>query len=324
MLILVTWAIASLSLMAAVLGVRSLFALSFSQRLERQLQARYIARAGIEQALAQLDADPTEKTDGLAERWRDLPEVFQEQPLGNGSFSVSYPGWDGVLQVQREKYGFLDEERKLPLNKADTQMLRALFLQAPDMTDERAKIIADSIADWRDADTDKSPDGAESFYYLGREHSYECKNAPFENIEELLFVQGMPPGLMDWAASLLSVHSAQVNLNTAGREVLTALGLSAAGVNGIVFYRAGEDNIEGTPDDRAVASVSAASGELAQYCPQEDLARLAQLAAQQLLSAGAKTFEVRVTADAERDAASRVRVRAVLDRQGKVLAWHEE
>ena len=313
-LILVTWTVASLSLLAAVLGVRSLFALSFSQRMERQLQSRAIALAGIELALTELDRDSTPSEDGLGETWMDNPVVFQSFQVGRGEVSLSYG----------DRYGFTDEERKLPLNKAPPAALHNLFIQVPGVTVEEVNVIVDSILDWRDADKEKQPEGAENFYYLGQDPAYECKDAPFENVEELLFVQGVTPEILDWVSPHLTVYgSGKVNLNTADRETLKALGLSQEGVNGIVFYRAGEDNTEGTVDDRMLSAVSAATTELAAFCPVEDLNRLAQLDAQQLLAVGSKAFDLRVTAWVEGDAASEARVQAVMDRTGRILAWRE-
>lgn len=321
-LILVTWTIASLSVLAAVLGARSLFALSFAQRMERQLQSRSLVWAGVERALSALETDTTPDIDGLADDWRNSPERFQFA-LGRGEVKLSYPAIDTASGRRAENYGFLDEERKLPLNTAPRLALMNLFLQLPGITEEEATVIVDSIEDWRDADKEKKDYGAENFYYLGLEPPYECKDGPFENVEELLFVRGVTPELYEQAAPYLTARGKKVNLNTADPRVLRLLGLSEAGVNGIVFYRAGEDNIEGTADDRALAAVSAASTELQTHCPQEDLNRLAQLDAQQLLSVSSKIFELLLTARVDDDPGSETRVRALMDREGRVLAWAE-
>jgi type II secretory pathway component PulK len=79
-------------------------------------------------------------------------------------------------------YGLVDEAGKLNLNTATVDMLS----QLPGMTDQ----LAASIIDWRDADDDVTPNGAESSTYLAMQPSYSCKNAPFESIEELAWVYG--------------------------------------------------------------------------------------------------------------------------------------
>jgi hypothetical protein len=67
-----------------------------------------------------------------------------------------------------------------------------MLLKLPGMTDE----IADSIIDWRDTDEQVSATGAESEYYQSLQPPYQCKNGPFETVEELLLVKGMTPELL--------------------------------------------------------------------------------------------------------------------------------
>ena len=80
------------------------------------------------------------------------------------------------------EYGLVDEASKLNLNTATLAMLKAL----PGMTDD----FAAAIIDWRDADDDVTPGGAESSTYAQKKPAYKAKNAPFESIEELALVSG--------------------------------------------------------------------------------------------------------------------------------------
>lgn len=80
-------------------------------------------------------------------------------------------------------FALADEGAKLDLNKATTTMLEAL----PRMTPE----LAAAIVDWRDTDDEPSPGGAENETYLARNPAYECKNGPFESVQELRLVYGM-------------------------------------------------------------------------------------------------------------------------------------
>ena len=296
-LILVIWTISSLSLLAATLSARCVSDLSRTQRLEGQLQARYIARAGISRAIQRLKADSTPT------------EWFDQQKFGDGVYSIS---------------GFRDEERAIPLNQASAEILTRLFLQSGLLKEADAQALADAIIDWRDEDQEKGPYGAEDFYYLGLDHPYECKDAPFENLEELLLVRGMTPELFTWAAPSLTVRgSGRVNLNTAGPTVLRALGLSESGVNGVVFYRSGEDNIPGTADDRVFSSPAQAVSELSKLCPVEDLNRLAQLDRQQMLCAASREFELWVLAQTAEQEETQAHIRCVVDRTGQVKEWQE-
>jgi len=79
-------------------------------------------------------------------------------------------------------FGLVDEASKLNLNTATREMLEAL----PGMTAE----LAAAIIDWRDADEELTPDGAESQNYLLGDPAYNCKNSRFETVEELRLVKG--------------------------------------------------------------------------------------------------------------------------------------
>ena len=82
----------------------------------------------------------------------------------------------------KDEYGLVDEAAKLNINTATLAMLKAL----PGMTDD----FAAAIIDWRDADDDVTPGGAESSTYAQKKPAYKAKNAPFESIEELALLNG--------------------------------------------------------------------------------------------------------------------------------------
>jgi type II secretory pathway component PulK len=79
-------------------------------------------------------------------------------------------------------FGLVDEASKLNLNIATTEMIQTL----PRMTVE----LAAAVKDWRDADEDVTPGGAESETYSRLNPPYRCKNANFESIDELRLVSG--------------------------------------------------------------------------------------------------------------------------------------
>lgn len=317
-LVVVVWVIALLSFLAAALGSEGVFALDLTNRLTQQLQASYIARAGVRHALAVLERDVTPTYDALKEGWANSPPLFAQQRIGSGVFTISYPGHAGT-----PAYGLTDEDRKLNLNTVPEDVLRTFLQMVGHLKEADAKALADAIQDWRDEDTKERPYGAEKFYYLGLREPYECKDGPFENVEELLLVKGMTPKLFVQLTPFLTVYgSGRVNLNTANPEVLRALGLSEEGVNGIVFYRAGEDNTEGTGDDRVFNSVGSLSGELASTVPAEDLNRLATLAQANLLTVHSEGFRIAMTAQTE-STKSAVHLEAVVNRSGQINAWAE-
>ena len=126
-------------------------------------------------------------------------------------------------------------------------------------------------------------------------------------------------------APFLTVYGlGPVNLNTAPEPVLAALGFSLSGLNGIVFYRNGEDNTQGTSDDRQFASMAAMSDELGQTIPADDLHRLEQLIQADLVSVQSGAFRAVVRASVESDGRSAARVQGIADHKGRTLAWAEE
>jgi type II secretory pathway component PulK len=142
------------------------------------LQAMAIERGAEQYVLALLD----QQKDSLTTLTDDY---FAQVPVGDGFFWLIRPNYG---DNQFSSLGLLDEASKLNINTATKDML----LPLPGMTDD----LAAAIVDWRDADSDISPNGAESEYYLSLPNPYNCKNAPFETVEELLLVRGMTPELL--------------------------------------------------------------------------------------------------------------------------------
>ena len=122
-----------------------------------------------------------------AETLFDLDETyFAEVPVGEaGYFWFVRPDYgDPQLQV----YGMVDEGAKLNINTASAEML--LNLGVP-------QDLAYSIVDWRDQDSTPGDDGAEDEYYTSLPGTpYNCKNARFEALEELLLVRGGRPEVL--------------------------------------------------------------------------------------------------------------------------------
>jgi type II secretory pathway component PulK len=144
-----------------------------------QKKAEQLAWSAVDAACAALatDAKPWHE---LIDPWSDDEVSFFEVELGDGAYSVFHPLYDDTGRVL---WGVEDEASKVNLNYAPKELL----LKLPRVTEE----IADSIIDWRDADTNPGASGAEDSYYGGLNPPYKAKNQPFETIEELLYVRGM-------------------------------------------------------------------------------------------------------------------------------------
>ena len=319
-LLFVVWTITLLSLFAVSVASHASFALGLTDRLSDRLRAAYVARGASEYAALALEEDDSTAVDGFVEQWSDNPGFFLNHPLGRGMFRIIA---DEPLAGGQPRYGLTDEDRRVNLNTAPREVLQRLFQLAGGLREEEAAGLAAAVEDWRDKDDTAASGGAEGSYYRGLEDAYDCKNGPFESLEELRLVRGMTPALYRRLEPHLTVYgSGQLNVNTAGRTALLALGLSELGADGVIFYRAGEDNTEGTGDDRRLNSVSAISSDWAPYVPAEDLARLSVLIHNDVLGVKSDAFRLLIEASSE-PSSGPLRVFCVMDRDGTIRRWNE-
>jgi len=183
-IILVLWAVAVLSLLAAGLCFALRQNLAVSNIENDRIIAHQLARAGVERAIASI-MDDARATDSPADLWYDDPSVFQDIKLTGGTFTVTHYGYDDPPTVQ---FGVGDESAKLNVNIAT----RDQMMKLPDMTSP----IASAIIDWRDPDEQPEPDGIERGYYAGLAHPYVIRNGPLRTIRELLGVKGIGARLL--------------------------------------------------------------------------------------------------------------------------------
>lgn len=97
-----------------------------------------------------------------------------------------FPGGDTDVEI-------LPETAKININVAPVEELTAL-LAALAVPLNRATTIAAAIADWRSPNPAGGPSLFDTFY-LAQRPSFLARHASFEEIEELLVVQGMTPDL---------------------------------------------------------------------------------------------------------------------------------
>lgn len=211
-LIVGLWILVILTIFAIITARRLSSEIRFVCSQRERLQAWNLAKAGINQAIAELEKDTTEEIDYLTELWADNPEIFKEHSLDKGKFSVNY---NFTIDDKEETFwGVIDEERRINLNIVDKYVLSCL----PDLSEE----LVDNIRAWR-GDTD-APQKASDYSELG----YPCKGKPFVNIEEMLLVKGITPEIYEGIKNLITVWGKAVNINTASREVINII-VSASG-----------------------------------------------------------------------------------------------
>lgn len=227
-----------LLVLALVAVVSAEFA--YSMRLEAAAVRAYkagiigthLAEAALEQAIREIVGDApfvAEDNDGLltfhAADGRPLPRLRRDKAeFGGGRYS----------------YRITDEEARININTSPPDRVDRLLQTLGLEKDERDTIV-DALQDWRDPNEEHRLRGAESDdHYLRLKVPYRARNANLESITELLQIKGVTPAIYHGTkerpglASLVTVRSpGQVNINTAGPAVLSALGLSTAEITEI-------------------------------------------------------------------------------------------
>jgi type II secretory pathway component PulK len=112
-----------------------------------------------------------------------------------------------LIQVQ-DQAGLVD------LNSASPAMLEKLGA-AVGLGPEKARAVADRIADFRDADDQTRPNGAENAEYEAAGAGLQPKNGPFQDKAELDQVLDMTAGLRELLAPFVTVHSQQHGVDPA-------------------------------------------------------------------------------------------------------------
>ena len=280
--IVVMIAVTVLSLMAGLFAYSMKVESRLAYNSENDEQLLWLGRAGMERARWILALEGQQPFSSKNQIWAGGPGVGAETngPLAGISLDNFQVG-AGPVSLK-----FIEQESKININTADTplltQVLTAMGANAGDIS-----TVSDSIQDWIDTDDSTRPAGAESDYYQGLAPSYYAKNAPMDDISELLLVKGVtlamynggsgandqgaafqhhhlgfgnaPGQEPDYAFGLKDVFtpfsSGQVNLNTADATVLQLIpGMDTESVAGIIKWRAGPDGAEGTDDDTPFTS----------------------------------------------------------------------
>jgi len=319
-LIIALIAILVLSTLAAgfALSMKVETRLAFNANSETQLY--WLGRSGVELARWVL-AQERCPYDSLNQIWAGGPGADCETNGPLAGFSLdNYSVGGGTISLK-----IVDLERKANINTANgLEIQQALTFMGVDAND--ISVVADSIQDWIGPAGPPRVAGAESDYYLGLDPPYNAKNAPIDDLSELLHIRGIldnreiydpkayggnnakgqpgatfhhqlgfgpPPGEADYPFGLKDVFTpisnGHININTADANVLQIIpGMDAATAENIIKLRAGPDGVDGTEDDTPFVNAGGA-------LQAAGASALAQQSAN-LLTTRSSTFEVHVTA----------------------------
>ncbi|MFZ1073140.1 MAG: hypothetical protein WAO21_06855 [Verrucomicrobiia bacterium] len=276
---------AGIALIIALIAVLVLSALAagfaLSMKVETRLafnansdtQLYWLGRSGAEYCRWVLSQEKC-NYDSLNQIWAGGPgtdcdtnlEVSNPVQIGNGTCT-----WQ-----------IIDLDRYANINTANgPEIQQALTDMGVDANE--ISVVSDSIQDWIGPAGPPRVAGAESDYYQGLDPPYYAKNAPIDDISELLLIRGIldhpeiywggcatnnpgptfqhklgfgnspdenacyPFGLKD---VFTAISSGRININTAGTNVLAMIpGMNAAMADNLIKLRAGPDGVDGTDDD---------------------------------------------------------------------------
>lgn len=318
-LIMVMIAVAVFSALAAALAFSMKVETKLARTADDEQQLLWLGRSGVEYARWILSQHPVnEPFDSLNQIWAGGPGSAGETNSALAGIAMNdYPVGDGTISIK-----IIDLERKMNVNTANAQELQQV-LTVMGVNADDISVVSDSILDWIDPDDAPRVAGAESDYYQGLNPPYYAKNAPVDNLAELLLVKGVTPEMYwgssatnhspgtfqkpklgfgnapgdapDYPFGLVNIFtpfsSGLININTAGLNVLQTIpGMDATTAESIIKYRAGPDGVEATEDDTPYRSVG-----------QLNAAGISAAAVQQLsryCTVNSTTFEVHITAKA--------------------------
>ncbi len=136
--------------------------------------------------------------------------------------------------------GFRSEAARIDLNSAPKELLAGLFRVLGAEADAAGQ-YADRVIGWRSPASSPNPDqDREVTAYRNAGLSYNPRQAPFTNVQELWLVLGLPPALVERALPFVTVFSgmSSINVMDAAPEVVAALpGMTPDRLDGVLKQR---------------------------------------------------------------------------------------
>jgi type II secretory pathway component PulK len=324
-LIIALWSLCLLSAFAVILGYQVRQRLVLVNRLDERDRLRFLAEAGIRKGITELTKLEVKTYDALNDGWSNN-SIFKEISLGEREVTVSYNDINKKSGLPEVHFGFMDEERKINLNKIDAKVMERLFKIVLNYEDIQAQELGACIVDWRDQDSELTLafGSAEDSYYNNLLAPYAAKNSDIEVLDELPLIKGFDDKVLEKVKDYVTIYGdGRININTASEVVLLALGLDENVVNKIILYRLGDDGIEATADDNIFATNTEIFPKLSQAY-QFSAPEIEQLlkVCEQYLTVRSANFMIKSTARSfGKNALS---VNSVVNRKGKVLYWRED
>ncbi|MBF0479843.1 MAG: general secretion pathway protein GspK [Candidatus Omnitrophica bacterium] len=298
-LIFAIWTLSLLVVFASYIGLRIRQRAEVISRIEDRSILRHLSEAGVKKAVATIRRDMAQNGfDPNVERKQALhanPARFGRTVLGTGTFEIGYDDHNIVSGKSRFVNGVEDEDAKINLNLCDWAVIRRLFQIVLAVKDEEATALADAVVGWREFGDTQAKGFYSEDYYQQLEYPYKVKHAEFETLDELRLLEGVTEEVYEKILPFVTIYgSGQININTAPKEILMALGLDNSMADKILQVRRGVDDEEYTADDVVFQKPFDLASDVKKIVEltKEEIKQIDDLNATQLISVNSSVFKI--------------------------------
>ena len=245
------WVLAILTILAVSVAAGIRQKIFLVARLDERSRMNYLLQAAVKKTAAyihqEMETSGFTYTPGLKMNLHNNTRELSQITLGHDHCSVPVSFLENDASP---RYGVVDEESKINLNKTDQIVLTNLLIRVLKLKDEDAGKLAAALLDWRQYGEGELTGFFSEDYYSNLQYPYPKKNADYETLDEMLLVKGMTQEFYDKLINYVTIYAdGAVNINTASREVLIALGLEEGLADKILSVRRGRDGVDATADD---------------------------------------------------------------------------
>ena len=233
-LMVVLWVLVLLMALATEFAFSMKGEVNTTRNFKEDVETYHFAKAGIHLAIAEILAPSSFHAShpdfGLIAGAPIPSDAKKETPKSEERLYQSPVRKNILFGRGSITYELKDENSRIPINAITRNTLVKVLTRAGVEIGEKRDIIADSILDWIDADKNHRLNGAENDFYQNLIPPYFPKNAPIDNLDELLKIRGIDEKLLHGTEQLpglkkfFTVYNAKaINPNTASPEVLSVI-----------------------------------------------------------------------------------------------------
>ncbi len=241
-LMIVLWVLVLLMALATEFAFSMKMEVNTTRNYKEDTESYYLAKAGINLALAELLKDASFHSihdeygwiSGTGKSAKTASADAEEAP------AESEGGFDIVNRTDIElgngsiTYTIKDENGKISINSSSKIILNKLLAYSGVKEKLDQDTISDSILDWIDSNKNHRLNGAEDDYYRTQSPPYLAKNGKIETLSELLKIRGITEEILYGSqeeggeykgiAQFLTIYNySTINPNTTSAEVLSII-----------------------------------------------------------------------------------------------------